>query len=674
MKQPTLRLMIILIVMLFQFGYSPAYCKVKLSPTIEFDGKAKDKLPNGKGELIITYTGWNRGTKYQIKYATITGVFSGDTIKEARFHLPFNIHNANFDTYHGIIIYSVEYDKTKKTTDLTIKLTDGGYFNEGETISGFPTLHFLQKEKEEPEVTFEPSSVVIGKRKEIHALHCVVPTVVYQIFTREPVSWTNEKGKQFDCKISAYKSGNITIDPVDESSPYKYLISNTNGSKCSAGYNIYDFDIQLKDGGRLKANIKEIKNSFERPKYVPNYTIVYPDGGRFTGTIIDERAYNILNNSKDNSSFEQFRNICNTFEQLPASTIKPKDGTLLTSDRKKVDYTNGLSETELTEKVNAPQILQVNKPGTLLSVISPEELRTCVSLSIVGPIDDSDLKILTDLGKNIVNLDLRLAYTTLSEKTRNEREANAQALTTLFGLMGASADAQYNDLNLSTLDYVNVKSFTTLVQNALAKTKTSDKNCVIPKECLSGMPYLRTLTLPIWCSRIESDALGNCKNLEEVILSPYLESIGSYVFAYCSKLKSIKFPSTLIWIKNGYGPGTFNSGGAFLECTSLRDVDLSSCIWSTKSWDKMFHDCNLDILKLPSGIETASCSAKKIYLQKGIRYLCVPQYSEIYCQDMTPPSNISTSPAIRNCTFYVPKGSLTAYYAQFGKENKIVEY
>lgn len=650
----------------------PTFAKIKLTPTIEVDVKGKDKLkrPIGDGALIFSYkVHQDRGT-YDREYMTVRGTFSGDTIKDTRVEL--HLDKKYSTEFEGDIVYKVEYDKSTKTTVLKLEMLDNGKFCD-EKVCAFPSLTYTQIDKNKPEVTFEPSNFLAEANTDVHYLHSSFPYRIYRIDYREPRRLEREEGKQIEIKVIAYLSQDgVRIIPKDT---WNHTIVSSNGSNCNVNnYDITNVVISLKDSCILQADVEKKKNVYTRDEYIPHYTLVYPNGDKFKGSLDNDALYNVLNEKESEGAYDKFLKICDILGNSTGTEIALKDGTLTTSSGNQVKYTNGFTDTELSAKINEPKVIQVNTPGTLLSVITPDELKQTVSLAIVGYLDDNDIKVLGELGKNIIHLDLSLAYTTLSDKTRNERRAEAEALSALFGMMSVGADAKYQDFKMDALEHASVKSFTTLVQKAISETKSSDNNCIIPKEALMGLPYLKIISLPIWCSEIESEVLRGCKNLEKVVLPPYLKSIGTYAFAYCSKLSEIKFPSTLSWIKNGYGPGSFNSGGAFIQCTSLRNVDLSECTWSRDSWDKMFYECSIDVLKLPKGLKEVSCSANKIYLQKGIKILWIPKGSVVYCTDMIPPSAKSTSSAIENCTFYVPKGSMTAYYAEFGKNNKIIEY
>ena len=650
----------------------PAFAKIKLTPTIEVDVKGKDKLkrPIGDGSLIFSYkVHQDRGT-YDREYMTVRGTFSGDTIKDTRVEL--HLDKKYSTEFEGDIVYKVEYDKSTKTTILKLEMLDNGKFRD-EKVCAFPPMTYTQIDKNKPEVTFEPSNFLAEATTDVHYLHSSFPYRVYRIDYREPRRLEREEGKQIEIKVIAYISQDgFRIIPKDT---WNHTIVSSNGSNCNVNnYDITDFVVALKDSCLVQAEVEKKNRTYSRDEYIPHYTLVYPNGDKFKGSIDNEALYNVLNEKESNGAYDKFLKICDILGNSTSADIALKDGTLTTSSGDQMKYTNGFTDTELSAKINEPKVIQVNTPGSLLSAISPDELKQTISLAIVGSLDDNDLRVLGELGKNIVNLDLSLAHTVLSDKTRKERREEAEALSALFGLMGAAADAKYDDFKISTLDYANVKAFTTLVQKAVSETKAADKNCIIPKESFKNLPYLKIISLPIWCSKIEGEVLMNCKNLEKVILPPHLESIGTYAFAYCSKLNDIKFPATLNWIKDGHGPGAYNSGGAFLDCTSLRNVDLSECTWSRDSWGIMFEGCKINILKLPHGIKNASCSANTIYLQEGIKSLWVPKGSVVYCTDMTPPSANSTKSTIENCTFYVPKGSITAYYAEFGKNNKIIEY
>jgi len=90
----------------------------------------------------------------------------------------------------------------------------------------------------------------------------------------------------------------------------------------------------------------------------------------------------------------------------------------------------------------------------------------------------------------------------------------------------------------------------------------------------------------------------NQRSLKEVILNNGLEQIGSDAFSYCTALRSITLPSTVIMV--GYS--------AFRDCATLKDVELNDGL--EKMWGSVFRDCiALQSITIPSTVTEIERSA-----------------------------------------------------------------
>lgn len=272
-----------------------------------------------------------------------------------------------------------------------------------------------------------------------------------------------------------------------------------------------------------------------------------------------------------------------------------------------------------------------------------------------------------------------------------QQRDNAKALASLLGMLGAMADAKYENNEMGTLDYAYTKAFSNLMQDA-SNVKESNINCIIPTNAFSNMYFLQSVILPYRASQIGSRAFAGCVNLKDVALPLYLESIGSECFVNCTKLKIIQFPKTL----NEIGERCFNG------CNSIETVYLSQCDFTPKTqssyrnyvdWNKAFERCaNLQELKFPQGItriigcnyEEAACQVKRsnklrIYFPNSLEYIkdCWLGNSELHFITTTVPSfeDFCISDNC-DCKVYCPKGSITSYYNAIGRnidKVKIIE-
>lgn len=88
-------------------------------------------------------------------------------------------------------------------------------------------------------------------------------------------------------------------------------------------------------------------------------------------------------------------------------------------------------------------------------------------------------------------------------------------------------------------------------------------NCqIIGKNAFSEMPYLRNVSIPRDCKEIRDEAFKNCPELENIYITR-VETLGSYVFEGCTKLKTIELGMHLATV------GDY----VFKDCHSLADIE-----------------------------------------------------------------------------------------------------
>lgn len=330
----------------------------------------------------------------------------------------------------------------------------------------------------------------------------------------------------------------------------------------------------------------------------------------------------------------------------------------------------GFNSTRLYErgKGGLAYNVKVEKPGTILSYLPSDKLGDIDSLTVTGYLYDTDLKIISSCSF-LKYLDLSKTFITHSPETIKEQQKNAEALSGLFSLIGAAADAKYSDYNMSSLDYVYTKGMAELVKDAV-NVKKSESGCIIPFGALSDMSELVVAKLPYRAVEIYGKAFMNCPKLEKVELPLYLTDINSAAFNGCSSLKNVTFPSTLTYIGDG----------AFSGCNSLEVVDLGKCHFKKKNDFSLCGDCkSIKKVIYPEGLFriyilagcTNNYNRKEYYFPSSLEELGEIDVSGCTLHFKNPNPPIKRN--IENNTIYVPKGSSTAYFGAFGSQNKYIE-
>lgn len=321
--------------------------------------------------------------------------------------------------------------------------------------------------------------------------------------------------------------------------------------------------------------------------------------------------------------------------------------------------------------------IEVEKPGTILGKLPLDKLNGICSLKIVGILDENDIEVLKDC-IHLKQLDLSNAYTTISDALQKKRNANSAFLRGMIQTIGKLSQEKYDNGEMSTIDNLQVQLFAEIVKGS-SNVNEASVGCVIPTGSFSGMKSLETVILPVRASIIESKAFQDCSNLKEVIFPPYLKEIGTGAFAFCRNLKDIVLPVTLTSIGNYDQQHTYGKSAAasFVE-TGIETIDLGNCFFESNaidhSWCYRFHCKALKIVKLPNisyiDVGFGSESPVVCYVPTSVQKIKIGGIKEIHFSSIEPPI---VEDGLRNCLIYVPKGSLTQYYARFKGDGNIIK-
>lgn len=348
----------------------------------------------------------------------------------------------------------------------------------------------------------------------------------------------------------------------------------------------------------------------------------------------------------------------------------------------------GIPEDALFESGHASLSLtaKLEKPNSILSVISPDKLKDIDSLTVIGYMYETDVKVLSGC-KRLRYLDLSRAYITYSPEEKKNIQQRQDAFKALFSFMGVAADAKYLDGNMSTMDYAFTKGFTRLVSESPDKITKADNGCIIPTRSFQNMGCLETVILPYRTSEIESHSFKYCSSLRNVVLPKHLKIIGQGCFHGCKSLQNIDIPASIksIGIAD-MGTGVLDGEGSFTD-TGLTKLDLSKCVFDEATgpgglvkWCFTARDNEaLKDIRIPQGAtfvqlmlhHTQNFSLHFPASVNTIFMRYIEGNNTYHFKSMTPPR--FTEVEIRNSTVYVPKGSTTAYYAAYGNTNKYVE-
>ena len=307
--------------------------------------------------------------------------------------------------------------------------------------------------------------------------------------------------------------------------------------------------------------------------------------------------------------------------------------------------------------------INVEKPGTILSYISPEDVPFIESLTVSGHLYTTDVEIINK-AYSLKYLDLSNTIITTTPEEKEKAKADNAFAVALLSSIGALAEAQYSNGEISTVDYLSAKAFTEIISTIGKQGKAID-DCIVPSGAFAGLKKLETIKLPILAQRINRGACANCPSLTSVQLPKYLEEISNNVFENCTSLYEIEIPSTLSYISRvNY---TYGWGTAFSGCP-LRKIDLSKC--NIDDMEGRYFSPTEELRYPKTKNEYRHNSEKagvKVYFTDMISDVSATG-QELHFTNPVPPTGDA-----KNCVIYCPKDSKTAYYSRFGASNKYIE-
>ena len=299
---------------------------------------------------------------------------------------------------------------------------------------------------------------------------------------------------------------------------------------------------------------------------------------------------------------------------------------------------------ELKEIVIPEGVTEIGKQAfsrcdALTSVTLPSTLTTIREGAFQGK-DDGSTNSLTEIY-------IPSTVTLIEPEAFAHREKSLTIITDSY----TSAAAEYaneNGFNLKLEAEVNLEDFVIDENGVLTEYKGTKRDITLPDTVKiigegvfaeeEGSTFnLKSIVIPSSVTEIRKDAF-NGSSVEEVVFAPSsnLETIGESAFAYCTKLPSIKLPSSLKTIGErafdgaslleGISvPSSVESIGdyAFNVCTELRYVDFSDNSSLKTIGDGAFYNCfRLTEINVPEGVEEIGDYAFRI--SQGLTKLTLP--------------------------------------------------
>jgi len=239
-----------------------------------------------------------------------------------------------------------------------------------------------------------------------------------------------------------------------------------------------------------------------------------------------------------------------------------------------------------------------------------------------------------------------------------------------------------------TVEVPTAGQLSSLVQNANCDSITISGNLDgndfwFIREQMPNLIYLNIDKSIVPNNKLPNSGLSSKKTLQKVILPDNLETIGNSAFIYCSNLKDITFPKSLVTIEynafyqSGLTEATLPDNlkdigdAAFYECYNLKKVDFPEKLVSIGN--NAFYQCNLSEIVFPDSLKTIGSYAfyKCQQLQKVIfpeKLEAINNYAFSECfRLLTATLKSKAVPTISDNTFnftkvfYVPEGTAKAY-------------
>lgn len=243
----------------------------------------------------------------------------------------------------------------------------------------------------------------------------------------------------------------------------------------------------------------------------------------------------------------------------------------------------------------------LTEAGTLSSKISDTELNTLTELTVNGPINGSDIKIIRAMGGTLKTLDLKNAniveggdsYYLTDKFTQNDVIGDYM----FYAMTALEKIVMPKDVwSIGTWYSYNNNHWNADKTELSGRPKTydisesdSDFGCAAFYQCVN----LKQITFSNALVHIGGKAFGNCVKLTSVTIPEGVELMGNYAFINCTELTSVSIPST------------FGNAAKTIECDQ-RETGLN--LIQGKGWGygfkEIFYKCpKLANIKLTEGIK-----------------------------------------------------------------------
>lgn len=202
---------------------------------------------------------------------------------------------------------------------------------------------------------------------------------------------------------------------------------------------------------------------------------------------------------------------------------------------------------KITQRPSVAKVVTVSQPGTLMDLLSNEEIQTVSNLTISGTIDARDFKIMRDSIPGLSSIDITNA-----------------TIVSYTGILGTKGN-----------------------QNI---TYPSDE---IPKYAFFNRDELYNIDLPLSTKVVGSEAFANCANLNKITIPNGVKYIDSLAYASCLNAKgTLLIPSSVDSI----------AYSAFIVCSSLDSIHFEEGI-SIIGTQAFLQSSIKGVLSLPSSLK-----------------------------------------------------------------------
>lgn len=167
---------------------------------------------------------------------------------------------------------------------------------------------------------------------------------------------------------------------------------------------------------------------------------------------------------------------------------------------------------------------------------------------------------------------------------------------TIIGYTGTDTKVQIPEvIGEYTVQEISSKAFQN--DTALEEIVIPESVTTIGNYAFSGCTALKTVNLAEGLMTIYAYAFEQCTALTEIVLPDSVETMGYRVFKNCTNLTSVNYPMGWISSPGGNGSYSFEHGGIFYGCGSLKTISIPEGITSIVPY--AFQECeylvNVDI-------------------------------------------------------------------------------